>query len=180
MQNIRKFSGFSLIELMIGILVLSVIAAVGIPNFSNWVQDTKTRTAAESLQTGVRLAQAEAVNSGRQVVFFITDTEPTIDAVATTVGSNWGIRSIKLAQNEPEKFIQGAVLDGQTGDVVVTASSAELRFNSIGRLTNTASRVTFDVRNSKGSRRLNVVVSNSGSVRMCDPDKSIATAADGC
>jgi type IV fimbrial biogenesis protein FimT len=181
MQNFRKFSGFSLIELMIGIAVLSIVAVVGIPSFSTWMQDTKTRTIAESLQNGVRLAQVEALNKGRRVVFFITDEVPSASAVASNVGGNWGVRSMKLTPaNEVEEFIQGAVLDGQGGNVVVTASSAEIRFNSIGRLTNTASRVIYEIRNSKGSRRLNVVVSNSGSVRMCDPDRSITTAADGC
>jgi hypothetical protein len=38
----------------------------------------------------------------------------------------------------------------------------------------------FAVTNSKGTRTLNVKVSPSGKVRMCDPAKSLATDPGGC
>jgi len=181
MQRMKKNLGFSLIELMVGIAVLGIVAVLAMPTFSAWIQNSKTRTVAESLQNGIRAAQAEAVSTGRQVVFFVTDVQPSLGAAATLVGTNWGIRSVTIGDpNTPERYIQGAVLAGQGGAVVVTTSSAEIRFNSIGRLTNSPSRVIYNVTNAKGSRRLDVIVSSSGSVRMCDPDKSIATAADGC
>lgn len=181
MQKIYRNLGFSLIELMVAVSVLGIIVMYAMPSFGIWVQNTKTRTLAESLQNGIRLAQVEAVNRGRQVAFFVTDAEPSATALAATVGSNWGIRVVVPTQADTNAgFVQGAALKGTGGTVVVTASSAEIRFNSIGRLTNSPSRVVYNVRNAKGDRKLDVIVSSSGSVRMCDPDKAIATNADGC
>ncbi|MDI1360748.1 GspH/FimT family pseudopilin [Methylotenera sp.] len=180
MKNFNKNSGFSLIELMVTVAVFGIMAAYAIPSFSTWIQDSKTRTIAESLQNGVRLAQAEAVNKGRQVAFFVTNVQPSATAAAATVGSNWGVRVVVPTQADADGYLQGAALNGEGGSVVVTADVAEIRFNSIGRLVNSGSAVNYNITNSKGTRPLRVVVSSAGSVRMCDPSKSIVTAADGC
>jgi type IV fimbrial biogenesis protein FimT len=180
MRKLNKNFGFSLIELMVAISVLGIIFAYAMPSFSAWVQDSKTRTIAESLKNGIRLAQTEAVNKGRQVAFFVTNVQPSANAAATVTGSNWGVRVVVPTQADASGYIQGGVLSGEGGSVVVTADIAEIRFNSIGRLTNSASLVNYNIVNSKGTRSLRVVVSSSGSVRMCDPSKNVATAADGC
>ncbi|MDZ4212040.1 MAG: prepilin-type N-terminal cleavage/methylation domain-containing protein, partial [Methylotenera sp.] len=67
MKKISKNLGFSLIELMVAVSVLGITLAYAMPSFSTWIQDSKTRTIAESLQNGIRIAQVEAVNKGRQV-----------------------------------------------------------------------------------------------------------------
>jgi type IV fimbrial biogenesis protein FimT len=180
MKNLNKNLGFSLIELMVTVTVFGLISAYAIPSFNTWIQDSKTRTIAESLQNGVRLAQAEAVNKGRQVAFFVTNVQPSATATTTTVGSNWGVRVVVPTQADANGYLQGAVLNGEGGSVVVTADVAEIRFNSIGRLSNSASLVNYNIVNSNGVRPLRVVVTSAGSVRMCDPAKNIATAADGC
>lgn len=180
MKNINNNLGFSLIELMVAITVFGLIAAYAIPSFSSWIQDTKTRTITESLQNGIRLAQTEAVNKGRQVAFFVTNVQPSSAAAATTTGSNWGIRVVVPTQADTDGYLQGALLNGEGGSVLVTADVAEIRFNSIGRLVNSAASVNYNITNTKGTRPLRVVVSSAGSVRMCDPAKSIAAAADGC
>ena len=180
MKKLNKNLGFSLVELMVVVAVLGVMMVTAIPSFSSWIQDSKTRTVTESLQNGIRLARTEAVNKGRQVAFFVTNDQPSATAAASLTGSNWGVRVVVPTQVDANGYLQGAVLNGQGGSVVVTASVAEIRFNSIGRLTNSAGLVTYNITNSKGTRPLRVVVSSSGSVRMCDPSKNFSTAPDGC
>jgi len=173
--------GFSLVELMITLSLVGILAAVAIPSFNQWMQDTKTRTVAESLQNGIRLAQTEAVKRGRNVTFLLTNDPPALGVTASTTGKNWVVESMTLANaTTPEVFIQGATLT-DVATVVTTASSATIRFNSIGRLVSPANSVTYNITNSGGSRRLNVTVSIAGKVRMCDPDKTLNTSnPDGC
>ncbi len=177
-----KSNGFTLIETMIVVTVLAIIAAFSAPIFATWMQDSRTRTVAESLQNGIRLAQSEAVNKGRQVAFYVTTESPSANAAAESAGSNWGVRVVAPTQADVNNgYIQGAVLKADGGaTVMVNTTNPEIRFNSIGRLVNTASQVTYNITNSKGARKLNVRVSSAGSVRMCDPDKVISSSADGC
>jgi type IV fimbrial biogenesis protein FimT len=180
MNNRVNNRGFSLIELMVVIAVLGIVTAYGLPSFGTWIQDSKTRTIAESLQNGIRIARAEAVNRGRMVDFFVTSAQPTATATATTIGSNWVVKVNTPTQADASGYIQGAMLSGTGGSVVVTADVATITFNSIGRLTSSPSLVNYNIVNSKGDRPLRVVVTSSGSVRMCDPSKNLSTAPDGC
>ena len=47
--------GVSLLELMIAIAIGSVLLMLGIPSFKSWIQNTQTRTAAESILNGLQI-----------------------------------------------------------------------------------------------------------------------------
>lgn len=67
-------NGVSLIELIIGIAVLSLLLAIGMPTFGLWIQNAQTRTAAESIQNGLQLARNEAVRRNANVRFTLTSS----------------------------------------------------------------------------------------------------------
>jgi type IV fimbrial biogenesis protein FimT len=185
-------AGFTLIELLIVITIIGILSAVAMPSFSQWVRDAKTRTVAEAMQNGIRLAQVEALRGGRPVQFFLTNDAPGINATSNVNGLNWVVRTVDTFQN-PIAFVQGGSLSSIASNTSVTASgttSGMITFNSIGRLVaytsgaaTAATGASFQIVSSQGTnpRQLNVVVSPSGSVRMCDAAKTrSSTDPDGC
>lgn len=177
----QKAQGFGLIELMIAVAILGIMSSMAIPSFNEWVADTKTRTMAEVFQNNIRLAQTEALRRGRQVQFFLTTATPALSVASATDGKNWGIQSMQLTnKNTADEFIQGGSMAASNSNITVSASSAVIQFNSIGRVSNVNQPVTIQLTNSKGSRKMNITVSLAGGVRMCDPSKSRASYADGC
>ena len=51
-MNIRRTSGFSIIELVVTVTVLGVLTALALPSFGRWIANTQVRGMAESIQNG--------------------------------------------------------------------------------------------------------------------------------
>lgn len=191
----RKLGGMSMIELLIALAVLGLLTALGLPSFNAWLHNTKLRTAAESLQSGLQMGRAEAVRQNRNVEFVLTNDMPiaaNVNAlvpsiVGDIVGANWVVR----VDTDPDPavttydFISGkSAAEGSTTTVVITAPANTITFTGLGRAT-LAANSTFQVTNPAGGacaalagpmRCLNVTVAVGGQVKMCDP--AVATAGD--
>ncbi|MCG7899387.1 MAG: GspH/FimT family pseudopilin [Candidatus Thiodiazotropha lotti] len=61
--------GFTIVELMITVLVLSIVLSVGIPAFLNLSERTSVATTSNELLAGVLLARSEAVRQEANVIF---------------------------------------------------------------------------------------------------------------
>jgi type IV fimbrial biogenesis protein FimT len=81
-------TGFSLIELLVGITIVGILFIMGIPSFKSWIQNTQIRTATEAIQNGLELARAEAVRRNTLVRFQLTSTVDNT-CVLTTASGNW-------------------------------------------------------------------------------------------
>lgn len=181
--HVRYIShGFSLVELMVVVAILAILAALAAPSFASWIADTRTRSIAEAIQNGVRLAQGEAVKLSVRVQFVLTDNAPIASGVAASAtGKNWVIQSMQRANPASvDQFVQGASLESVSSTSLISASATTVTFNSFGRVETPTQDVTYTITNPKGSRSLNVVVTRSGSVRMCDPAFNKASNPLGC
>lgn len=70
--------GFSLIELLITLAIAGIILAMGIPPLLTVIASTQSRTVAESIQTGLKLARAEAISRNAPMRFqLVTDLTST-------------------------------------------------------------------------------------------------------
>ncbi len=187
--------GFTLVELMVSIALLSLLLGLAAPQFRTWTRNAQVRTVSDALQSGVRLAQAEAVRRNRQMVFFLTNNAACTTATASDAnGSYWQVRSVALLSGEAVEAVQCGVLNDAAAGVTITGPRA-LCFNSGGRqLANAApgptgasctldatGTSTYNVAASGADRALRVTVSLGGQVRLCDPARTqSASAPDGC
>ena len=89
MKSIRR-SGFTLLELIIVMSILSVVAAMGAPKLSAELRRRTTSTAADQLVTAHSLARATAVRYGRTAQLHIDVTAKQfwvdVDTSANLVG----------------------------------------------------------------------------------------------
>ncbi len=197
-----RVAGFTLVELLITMTLLSVLLVLAAPSFTTWIRNSQVRTVAETLQNGLRVAQSEAVRRNRQVVFYLTNDEPGLGATPAADGRNWVMRWIPLpgdtVDNTPpanEPFIQGGSLADIAGGVGIGGPTA-VCFNSLGRrVANNATGVAgancdadilsplaaFELTRSGADRPLRVTVALGGQVRQCDPSRALdADTPDGC
>jgi type IV fimbrial biogenesis protein FimT len=150
MNRSRRASGFTMIEMVVTMTIFAILVALGIPSMTTWIRNNKVRTVTDSLQTGLRLAQAESLRRSRQVVFALTNsTTPTTIPLPSAVGGTswaiWTVPSMTNAIDETPAFIQSGVLSNASAQVTIstTANITAVCFNSVGRLVaNTSANVT--------------------------------------
>lgn len=192
----KTMRGFSLIELVIGILILGVLMTLSMPAFTNWLRNTKVRTATESVQNGLQLTRSEAVRRNAQARFSLVTTLGDNCELATA-GPQWVV-SLDSPTNKcatapsdtvAPRIVQSRSSNEGSATTKITGSQSAVIFNGLGRPTPIpAGNVTFDVESSTGDlcmtaggpvRCLRVVVTVGGQIRMCDP--ALPTAdAQGC
>ena len=183
--------GLTLVELIIGIAIMSVLLAAGAPGFSHWMRSARTRDAAEAIQDGLNLARAEAVRRNTAVSFVLGDgaswTVGCVDPVADL--DDDGVADCPAAiQGRPAgggsagAAVATAEVAAATGAAVTSpVFTSTLGFNGVGRVTPgrlpAGSLAIFNITNPGGGdcapagpmRCLRVTVEQVGQIRMCDP-----------
>lgn len=173
-NSLISSNGFTLIELMVTVALLGILASLSIPSFQTWIQNTKIRTAAESIQNGLQKARAEAVKRNTPVQF-------SLDGGS----SAWRVSCVTAAQCAD--LVGGvvetrAVSDGSSVDIIIAtlpATSDTVEFNSFGGINNPPIPFTqIDVSSnaSAADRPLRVTLGVGGNTRLCDPYPSLSAS----
>lgn len=195
----RLQRGVSLIETMIGLVIASLLLAVGVPSFSTFMQNTHIRNAAEAVQNGLSLARTEAVQRNTNVRFTLGT------ASSWTVGCVTAVADLDAdgAADCPATIQARAAAEGSAhaavnlSEVVASTNTAaaspvvtsEISFNGLGkvRALPAGNNAVINISNPTGGtcaaaggtmRCLRVVVSAGGQVRMCDPKLSASNPSD--
>jgi type IV fimbrial biogenesis protein FimT len=192
----REQRGLSSIELMIGVGILAVLLASGVPAFSAWIQGMQVRSTAESVLSGLQLARAEALKRNAPVRLTLGDSN----------GSPvWRVGCANVAADCPAQ-IQARPFEGGSGarlgaDATPLASPlpasafavalaagaglpAGVTFDGFGRVPASAAGTDIariDIMNgASGVARRLVIAVGGGQLRLCDPAVSTAAGAQGC
>lgn len=182
----------SLIELMVGVSVVSIMVMMAMPSLSGWSQNRQIRTTAASIQSGLQLARAEALRRNRDIRFQMLDGsswQVVCDAVDTTLGDD-GQERCPAAPVQTHSAQDGSVnaIITSTQTVATTGAAAaspvfagNVTFTPLGRVASTSlpagHLANYRVTNPVGGtcaptgemRCLSIVVSAAGQIRMCDP-----------
>jgi type IV fimbrial biogenesis protein FimT len=193
-MNLNRQGGMSLIELMIGIVVLGILLALGAPTFSRWTQSSQIRNAAEAIHNGLTLARAEAVRRNTTVRFQFVTTTTSACALSDT-GANWvvsldspaGACDAAPSDNVAPRIVQvRSAAEGSRNAAVNAGGVSLITFNGTGQATGGAP-AAINVTNPTGGacapggpmRCMRVTVATGGQIRMCDPARA-ADDPQGC
>lgn len=187
----RRHKGFSLVELIVGLAVLALLMALGVPQYAAFTANARIRATSEGVTSGLNLARAEAVKRNARVEMVLTDDPPVEGLVnsltPSTSGTNWMVREWVPSSNS-YNFIEGkAGAEGsgrEESGVIIASSSTDASYD--GRVTFTGfgamtigQPVTFQftypaagacAAASGPLRCLNINVSPGGQIRVCDPN----------
>jgi type IV fimbrial biogenesis protein FimT len=175
--------GFTLIELAITLAILGIMIMMALPSFSTWINNSRIRTAAESITNGLQLARAEAVRQNVQVQYDQGLQSSWI--VCTVAGTAGSTPPNRCPSTTPYTgFVQQGSGAESSANTVVVVNAAWPRpnvptetvtFNGLGRVivngSGTAAITQLDVCNPSvaGLRKMRIIVGTGGNARMCDP-----------
>jgi type IV fimbrial biogenesis protein FimT len=163
-MNANAAAGMTLIELLIGFVLVGVLLALGVPTFTTWLQNIQVRSAAESIVGGLQVARANAVQRNKAVTFNMPGPDSswtvTVDSPSVAAGESATVESRNAAEG--------------TRNAVIATTNPNITFDGLGRA-NLAGTALIQITNPTGGtcvtdiRCLNVTVAIGGKIKMCDP-----------
>jgi type IV fimbrial biogenesis protein FimT len=118
--------GFTLVELMVVLVIVSAMLGIGVPLFETFILDQRTRATSSDLRVALSTARSEAVKRNR-----VVGLQPAPDGWS----DGWTIPS-------PEPGDPDLLVHNQPGEVTITGP-AEVQFSPMGRV---AAPASFEIR----------------------------------
>ncbi len=144
--NMKKISkrfnhslGFTIIELMFSVLILGILTAVAVPNFSDFIEKQKVNSDSSSLAKTLSFARSEAIvaRSGSVVVRWnTTSSDITINdtSTATPTPQTLSPGFVAVMDSMTNEFLKLTEYQGSGSNSVDNDADDTITFDSLGRL----------------------------------------------
>jgi len=194
-------AGMSIIEVMIGLVIMGILLALGLPSMATWLNNSQIRTAGETVLAGLTLARVEAVRRN-QVVRFQLVSDLTSGCAIMQSGTSWVVSlddPTGQCDQPPSDTAAPRIIQSRSGAegtpraVVAAATAGTVYFNGLGRVTSPGGALNMtqlSISNPTGGtcehvdggamRCLRIDISLGGEARMCDPAVTDATDPRKC
>lgn len=175
------------------------------PGIGTWIENTRIRGVADSLQNGLQIARGEAVRRNQSISFWLVavDNPSKLSNDCTLSGSSgsWVVSvnsPLSHCADDPSTISSPMIVTGRAvgdsgGRVSVTAVQSDgtaansVTFNGFGRIANSDRIQKIDVTGTGTGtgtgvnyRNLRIAITSAGQVRMCDPAVSDANDPRKC
>jgi type IV fimbrial biogenesis protein FimT len=164
--------GFTMIEIMIAMSIFALLLMLAGPMYAEFMANPQVRNAADSILSGVRRTQSEAVRHNTPARFILA------------AGTDWQIWAPD--QDAVDRLIQKYYFVEGSKDAVATPDTGtQVTFNGLGRIIPNAdaspSMNQINVTLAGANRNLRVLIGTvaAGGVKLCDPNMPAADPA-GC
>lgn len=187
----RKQYGFTLLETMVVVSIITILALVAGPNLSTWLDNIRIRSAADALQEGLQTARAEAIKRNQNITFWLVSSTALnqVDntCTLTSTSGSWVVSvtdpSMRCGDapsvNSAPRIVaargvgdSGARVDVNALQADGTTAGTSVTFNGFGRVTNATPIARIDITGVNDDvtyRNLRLMISPAGQIRMCDP-----------
>jgi type IV fimbrial biogenesis protein FimT len=194
-----KQHGFTLLETMVVVSIITILALVAGPNLSTWLDNIRIRSAADALQEGLQTARAEAIKRNQNITFWLVSSTALnqVDntCTLTSTSGSWVVSvtdpSMRCGDapsvNSAPRIVaargvgdSGARVDVNALQADGTTAGTSVTFNGFGRVTNATPISRLDITGVNDGvtyRDLRIMISPAGQIRMCDPNIS-STSSD--
>lgn len=181
----RLQSGLSLIEIVVVLAILGLLAVTAGPEISLQLRNLQVRNAAETMQSGLQRARAEAISRNQNVRFSLV-SDLSGDCVLSASAGSWVVSlddpaskcdSAPSVDSDPRIVAVHNAADGNPLATVAatqidgSTAASSVTFNAFGRPINGTQLARIAVTSSiapADHRAYRVDVSPVGGVRMCD------------
>ena len=173
----RRLRGFTLIELMVVVALVSVILALAIPSFTGMLARKRLEGVALELGTDLQYARSEAVQQNAQVQVIFGSNCYAIYVVGSTAATDClnlgtGARQLKLVQ----------ITTGPTLTFSSASGNLFIEFEPVrGMAANAAgTNMAGNVFVASSGWQLQVFVNRYGRVKTCSPNASVTGFSNDC